>query len=47
MPNSIVTKLIEEVATLKAQVSDLLTWQKWQMGVLAVVIGGLILNLFK
>ncbi len=37
MPSSIVTRLIEEVATLKAQVASLLNYQKWTMALLSAM----------
>jgi hypothetical protein len=37
MPNSIVTHLLERVATLEAKVESLLTYQKWTMALLSAV----------
>jgi len=42
MPNSIVVKLLEDVAALKAQVEGLITYQKWQMGALAAILAAVI-----
>lgn len=39
MPSSIVLRLMEEVAELKATVASLLLYQKWTMG----LIGGLVM----
>lgn len=38
MPTSIVIKLVEDVAKLKAQVANLIWYQKWQMGLLAAIL---------
>lgn len=33
-----VEKFFERMAKLEAQVANLMTWQKWQMGVLAAIL---------
>lgn len=38
MPSDIVTKLIAKVAMLEAKVDGLMTYQKWQMGLLAAIL---------
>lgn len=37
MPSGIVIDLIERVAKLEAKVGNLLTYQKWSMGILSAV----------
>jgi hypothetical protein len=42
MPNAIVIELMKEVAVLKSQVKDLMSLQKWQMGMLAMVLAAVV-----
>jgi len=37
MPSQIVLRLMEEVATLKAQIESLMTYQKWTMALLSAI----------
>lgn len=37
MPNSIVVELIRKVAVLQTKVESLVTYQKWQMGLLTAI----------
>lgn len=37
MPNGIVIELIKKVAKLEARVENLVSYQKWQMGLLAAI----------
>lgn len=38
MPSDIVARLIDRISKLEARVENLMTWQQWQMGVLAVIL---------
>ncbi len=38
MPSSIAKEFFERLATLEAQVANLMTYQKWQMGILAAIL---------
>lgn len=40
-------KFFERLAVVETQVHSLITYQKWQMGILAAILAGLALNLFK
>lgn len=48
MPSTVkdVKKFFERIAVLETQVSNLMTWQKWQMGILAVILAAVILRKF-
>jgi len=37
MPNGIVIELIRKVAKMEARVENLMSYQKWQMGLLAAI----------
>lgn len=38
MPTSIAKEFFERLATLEAQVANLMVYQKWQMGILAAIL---------
>lgn len=38
MPSDIVIKLMEKVAKLEAQVDSLMSYQKWQVGLLTAIL---------
>ena len=38
MPNSIVIELIKKVAKLEERVESLMSYQKWQMGLLTAIL---------
>lgn len=38
-------KFFERLATLEARVENLMTWQKWQMGILATILAAVFLNM--
>lgn len=48
MPSTVkdVKKFFERIAILETQVANLMTWQKWQMGVLAVILAAIVLRKF-
>jgi hypothetical protein len=37
MPNSIITQLISRIVALEIRAESLITYQKWQMGLLAAI----------
>jgi hypothetical protein len=37
---------LEESGTIKTRIENLMTWQKWQMGLLAAILGGMFLRFF-
>jgi hypothetical protein len=47
MPPKIVNELCERVAKLEVRVEALIAQQKWQFGLLATIMAGVIINLFK
>lgn len=47
MPPKIVNELCERVAKLEARVEMMISSQKWQLGVLASIFAGVVLNLLK
>ncbi len=47
MPNIIVAELMKKVAKLEAQVEALFTYQKWQMGLLSLILLASLGALFK
>lgn len=48
MPSTVkdVKRFFERIAILETQVASLMTWQKWQMGILAVILAAVILRKF-
>lgn len=46
MPSDLVIKLIERVVAVETQVKNLMVWQKWQMGLLALILSVIIANKF-
>jgi len=38
MPTSIAKEFFERLATLEAQVANLMVYQRWQMGILAAIL---------
>ena len=38
MPSDIVTKLIDRISKLEARVENLMSYQKWQMGLLTAIL---------
>lgn len=47
MPSQIVSELIEKVGKLEGKVEMLISQQKWQFGLLATIVAGVLLNLLK
>jgi hypothetical protein len=46
MPSTVkdVRKFFERIAILETQVKELMTWQKWQMGILAAILAAVVLR---
>lgn len=48
MPSTVkqVKEFFERIATLEAQVANLMLYQRWQMGILAVILAAVVLRKF-
>ncbi len=44
MPRSIAKEFFERLATVEAQITNLMVWQKWQMGILAAILVAVIVR---
>lgn len=44
MPSNIAKEFFERLSAVEAKVESLLIWQKWQLGLLAAVLGAIIVK---
>lgn len=46
MPPSVAREFFERLSIVEEQVKALMVWQKWQMGILAIILAAVILKKF-